>query len=170
MATTLQHKTSTAPNKVVFHAPSDSLMKLVNPLIKALFHSPLEGGLSKQLILLTFTGRKSGKTFTTPVGYTLEGDTLVAFTHRQWWKNLVTGAPVAIRFRGKDYKVKPEVVTNSVKLALKMQAYLRENGLKSARAQGLSFDYTREPSLEELREGLEGRAEIRIKLPAGALK
>lgn len=42
--------------------------------MKAVSHSPLHGLLSRQLLLVTFTGRKSGKTFTTPAMYGQETD------------------------------------------------------------------------------------------------
>jgi len=44
-------------------------LKIMNPLMKALLYSPLHGEVSKSLMLLSFTGRKSGMKFTPPVGY-----------------------------------------------------------------------------------------------------
>jgi len=41
----------------------------MNPLMKALLYSPLHGEVSKSLMLLSFTGRKSAMKFTPPVGY-----------------------------------------------------------------------------------------------------
>ena len=42
---------------------------IMNPAIKLILRSPLHGLMSKRLLLITFTGRKSGKQFTTPLGY-----------------------------------------------------------------------------------------------------
>lgn len=64
----------------------------VNSTVKFILRSPVHGMISKAFLLITFTGRKSGKTYTTPVSYSRRGDELSIFTHARWWKNL-TGAP-----------------------------------------------------------------------------
>jgi deazaflavin-dependent oxidoreductase (nitroreductase family) len=55
---------------------------------------------SNQLLLLTFTGRKSGKEFTTPLRYVQEGETLRMTVVYPWWKNLVGNATVRVLLRG----------------------------------------------------------------------
>jgi deazaflavin-dependent oxidoreductase (nitroreductase family) len=72
--------------------------KLYNPIIIWLLRSPLRRFGDKQTLLLTVTGRKSGKTYTFPVSYIRDGETLLVMTHRAraWWKNLREGAPVTV--------------------------------------------------------------------------
>lgn len=72
----------------------------VNPLL----HSPLHFLLSSQVLLISVTGRKTGKTYTTPVQYRREGDSLIIFTQRQrkWWRNLQGGASVTLWLRGQS--------------------------------------------------------------------
>lgn len=55
-------------------------------------------------MLVTFTGRKSQKLFTTPVRYIREGETVRCFTstEHQWWRNLRGGADVILRIEGQD--------------------------------------------------------------------
>jgi deazaflavin-dependent oxidoreductase (nitroreductase family) len=48
--------------------PPKWLLRIINPLLKAVLRSPLHRLVSKQFILLTVTGRKSGRTYTLPVG------------------------------------------------------------------------------------------------------
>ena len=59
-------------------------------------------------MLITFTGRKSGKQFTTPVRYIQTGDTVRCFTasENQWWRNLRSGARVSLLIKGQisDYR------------------------------------------------------------------
>jgi deazaflavin-dependent oxidoreductase (nitroreductase family) len=56
---------------------------------------------SDRLLLLTFTGRKSGKKFTTPMRYVQEGETLRLLVVRSpWWKNLLEEAAVQVLLRG----------------------------------------------------------------------
>lgn len=49
--------------------PMWALNRVVNPLVRAPFRSPLHPLLSRRLVLLRVTGRRSGRTFELPVGY-----------------------------------------------------------------------------------------------------
>ena len=77
---------------------------LGNLFVKPLLRSPLHFLLSGSLMLVTFTGRKSGKVYSTPVQYVRDGDSIVFFTQpaRTWWKNLRGGSPVTLRLKGRD--------------------------------------------------------------------
>ncbi len=80
------------------------LFVIINPMMRILLSSPLHGILSSSLMLITFSGRKSGKSFTTPVRY-IENDGIVrCFTsaENQWWRNLRGGAEVVLRIKGQD--------------------------------------------------------------------
>lgn len=80
------------------------LRNLYNPLMKWLLRSPLHGVISSMYMLITFTGRKSGQTYTTPVEYCRDGTDVIFLTTpaRVWWRNLKGGAPVMIRVQGRD--------------------------------------------------------------------
>ena len=82
----------------------EPLFALINPVMRALLHSPMHGFWSGSLMLITFTGRKSGRKFTTPVRYVREGETVKCFTSKenQWWRNLRGGADVVLRLNGQD--------------------------------------------------------------------
>ena len=68
-----------------------------NTIMKWVLCSSLHGLLSKNIMLITFTGRKSGKVYTLPVNYVRDGDvfSVVSFRHRTWWRNLRGGAPAS---------------------------------------------------------------------------
>ena len=76
--------------------------RVVNVLVKFILRSPLHGLMSKNRMLLTYQGRKSGKVYTIPVSYFREGESIVCFTDSSWWKNLRGGAPVRMRLSGRD--------------------------------------------------------------------
>jgi len=67
-----------------------NLWRLINPFVVFILRSPLHFLASKNLIFITFQGRKSKKTFNIPVSYHREGNDLIALTLKQnlWWKNL----------------------------------------------------------------------------------
>ena len=77
----------------------------LNPVIKPLLQSKWHWLLSSQLMLVRFTGRKSGREFTTPMFYTTFNDTkiivLAETQGRVWWKNYLDTAPMSILVRGK---------------------------------------------------------------------
>ena len=86
----------------------EPLFAIINPVMRFLLRSPAHGLLSDSLMLITFTGRKSGKQFTTPVRYIKTGDTVRCFTssENQWWRNLRSGARVSLLIKGQisDYR------------------------------------------------------------------
>jgi hypothetical protein len=83
---------------------------IINPTVRFLLRSPIHGFWSKSLMLITFTGRKSQRVYTTPVRYLQRGDAVWAFTstENKWWKNLIDGATVSLRIQGKDRRYRAE--------------------------------------------------------------
>ena len=77
---------------------------IINPTMRVLLRSPVHGLLSRSLMLISFTGRKSGRRYTTPVRYIRIGTTVRCFTspENQWWRNLRGGADVTLRIEGVD--------------------------------------------------------------------
>jgi deazaflavin-dependent oxidoreductase (nitroreductase family) len=92
---------------------------LYNPIVILLLRSPLHRLMSGSTMLITFTRRKSGRTYTTPVNYVREGDTLLIVSSRDysWWKNLRGGAPVTVRVRGREMKGVGETFEGDAALA-----------------------------------------------------
>lgn len=80
------------------------LQKLYNPIVAGILRSPLHGGMSKSVMLLSYRGRRSGRIFTTPISYVRDGKDLLAVASRDhaWWKDLRGGAPVRVRVRGRE--------------------------------------------------------------------
>lgn len=76
--------------------------KLYNPIVSWLLRSPLHALMSNSTMLITFAGRKSGRSFTTPVNYVWDDHTLLVVSPRErlWWRNLRGGAPVTVYVPG----------------------------------------------------------------------
>jgi deazaflavin-dependent oxidoreductase (nitroreductase family) len=74
-----------------------------NDFMSWVLRSPLHGMLSNGMMLITVTGRRTGKTYTTPVGYYEEGGDLWILTSRDrsWWRNLQSGADVKLLLKRK---------------------------------------------------------------------
>lgn len=69
--------------------------------MRALLGSPMHWPLSRWFAVLSWTGRRSGRHYTTPVSYVREGSTIWLTTGDRWWHNLTDAAPIAIRIRGR---------------------------------------------------------------------
>lgn len=74
------------------HAPFAVINRVGNPAIRALLRSPLHGLASRQLVLLTVTGRRTGRTYTIPTEYRRDGEGVVIPVgwpeRKRWWRNL----------------------------------------------------------------------------------
>jgi len=81
---------------------------VVNARVSALAASPRWGRLvGRNLAILTYTGRRSGRTFTIPVGYRQRGDEVTIGVSmpdaKTWWRNFLgAGAPLSLRVNGAD--------------------------------------------------------------------
>ena len=76
-----------------------------NRMVARMLHTPgVQRVIGRALALITFTGRRTGTVYTTPVSYRREGDTVIVLTKvgRRWWRNLVPEAPVRLRLAGHD--------------------------------------------------------------------
>jgi deazaflavin-dependent oxidoreductase (nitroreductase family) len=137
---------------------------IVNRSMKFILHSPLHSAVSKTILLITFTGRKSGKTYTTPVSYSQSDDQVYIFTHANWWKNLRDGAPVTLRIQGRQLQGLAEpVAEDKGAIAAGLAAHLRKVP-SDAKFYGVTFDDHGNPRAEEVEEAVQNVVMIRIRL------
>lgn len=104
------------------------LYRLLNRFVGLVLRSPLHESLSGRVLLLTFSGRRSGRSITVPLGYVREDRSLVCFTGAGWsvwWKNLRGGAPVAVRVGGRDKTGYAEAKSEGPEVIAGLEAFLR---------------------------------------------
>jgi len=85
--------------------------------VKLLLRSPAHGLVSQSMLLIPLAGRKSGRTYATPVDSSQEVDSVSIHTHASWWKDLNGGAPVTQRLRRRDVRGLAELVADSTLLS-----------------------------------------------------
>jgi len=92
----------------------EPLFAIINPIMRLLLRSPMHFVSSRSLMLITFTGRNSGRQFTIPVRYLQVGETVRCFTSAdsQWWRNLRGRADVVLRIEGRDAPYHATAVEN----------------------------------------------------------
>ena len=88
------------------------IMRAVNVPMRAVLTLPFATPLSGNLMLISYTGRKSGKAYRQPVSYVRDGDVLLTPGGGRWTLNLADGRPIRIRVRGRDQAARPELVTD----------------------------------------------------------
>lgn len=96
-----------------------------NAFTSAILRSPLHGVLGDTL-LLTVTGRKSGKRYSTPVSFYRDGDVLWVMSSRErtWWRNLRGGACVTMHLHGRDVEGFAEAVVDEETVARQVAEYV----------------------------------------------
>jgi deazaflavin-dependent oxidoreductase (nitroreductase family) len=111
---------------------------LVNLVVRGLLRTPgLNRVIGSRLVTLYVVGRKSGRRYTVPVSYLAQGDDLLIGTSFGWARNLRTGEPVAVRFKGKirladvqSLTAESDVVTAYAHMAAANPAFARFNRLR----------------------------------------
>ena len=145
--------------------PSIRVLHAINPFVAALLRSPLHGLLSSQLILLTYTGRKTGKRYTIPVGYARDGAALVVFSSRPWRRNLHGGAPVEVLLQGRRYSGTAAPIEDPEEVTAEVERTIGSYGHKGTEWRtGITLDATPPPTREEIAQAMQGHAVIRIRL------
>ena len=153
----------------------DAVFAVVNPLMKLLLRSPLHGLVSDDLMLITFEGRRSGKQYTTPVGYHLvddeessDGRTVLAFTHSPWWRNLRGGRPVRLRLRGEDRTGIATPRTDPETVGTYVRRLIDAHGVDRVRRLGFEIDGDEPPTAAQIADAVEETVAIEIELEHGS--
>lgn len=92
------------------------MMSLFNVPMRVILGLPFSTPLSGRLMLLSYTGRKTGKDYRQPVSYVQQGNTLLTPGGGNWKWNLKDGRPVRIRLRGRDVIARPELIKDPDKI------------------------------------------------------
>ena len=146
--------------------PSARVLRAINPFVAALLRSPVHRLLSGQVLLLTVTGRTSGRAYTLPVGYVREAATLTILSGRHaWWKNLRGGAPVAVLLEGRRRTGRAEVLEDRAAVLAEVDHLVARYGRKGAGQRiGVALDTTPPPTGEDLALAMRGHVVIRLVL------
>jgi F420H(2)-dependent quinone reductase len=79
--------------------------RTVNHAVKAILRSPAHSALSGRLVVMTVTGRRTGKKHSFPCAYDEQGPDQLRIhidwpEKKVWWRNLKAPSPVSVRVRG----------------------------------------------------------------------
>ena len=128
------------------------LYSLLNPVVKTILQSPLHGLMSSNTLIIEYTGRKSGKSYSLPVSYARDGDRLSCFTARtnKWWKNLKGGRPVTLILQGKRVSATAEIeAVNDEAIADALVPFIKAVP-RDARAANIRLQAGNSPNLDDV--------------------
>ena len=136
-----------------------------NPIMKWLIRSPLHGFVSKSMMVIGYTGRKSGKHHETPVNYVRDGDDLLvtSYLNRTWWRNMLGGAPVTVWLMGKQIQTNAEAYSDQADVTRYLQAYL-DKIPQQARYFNVTLDEQGLPAPAEVSQAARERVIVRVRL------
>ena len=80
--------------------------------MKLILNSPVHWPLSRWFAVLSWTGRKSGRHYSTPVSYVMDGKAAYITTGDRWWHNVEGGRTIGLRIRGRQRKVTATPITD----------------------------------------------------------
>lgn len=94
------------------------MQKFVDAGMRRLLRSPLHGLLSRKVMLLEVTGRRSGRHYVIPIAYGRCGDdVLMGVAKATWLRNLTPDRAVTVTVRGRRHDMYPELVTDEESVA-----------------------------------------------------
>jgi deazaflavin-dependent oxidoreductase (nitroreductase family) len=89
-----------------------------NSMMRWLLRSPLYFVVGKNMMLMTYKGRKSGKGYTIPMNYLEIGDVLYTISSRErvWWRNMRGSADVTLRLKGRNIPARAEAIEDQAEV------------------------------------------------------
>ncbi len=139
--------------------PPAPVLRIVNPLMRALLRSRLGRRMKPSIALLLFAGRRSGRPFAVPVGvHEVDGRPTV-FTSGRWRRNFAGGHPVEVVRGGRLVRGRGELVEDVDDVGAGLYAALRN---VPARRLGIAVAAGYQPTPDDL--GAVGQSMIRLYL------
>ncbi len=136
-----------------------------NPLLTMILRSPLHSLLSVNTLALTYTGRKSSRTYTTPVNYVRDGDRLWATSYRTrtWWRNLRSEVSVSLRLQGREVQATGQALEDEAAVTEALATYLSKVP-GWARYFKVGLDASGQPDRDDLARAAKERVMIQFQL------
>ncbi len=113
-------------------ASQNHFMNFFNGFTKVILRSRFHGMMSDSILLISLTGRKTGKTITTPVNYVLTGREVLITSdlEKSWWLNLRVNKSVAILLKNQEIRCEANLIEKGDQLIPWLNKYF--TGLPTA--------------------------------------
>jgi hypothetical protein len=129
---------------------------VVNPILRLVLRTPVLGAAVKQLMVVSFNGRKTGKQYAIPLSAHRIDNDLYALTGAPWKHNFRDGAAAQVLHDGKTTTMHGDLIQDPSVVADLYRRCSESYGVKGAqRMIGVKFRDHRIPTLEEFTEAVE---------------
>jgi hypothetical protein len=143
----------------------------LNPLVHALLRSPIHGIASANLCVFHYTGRRSGRRFTTPLSFMREDSMvrLLSSHNTRWWNNFLDGpVDVEIDIERKTYRAKAQtLVEDSPEYREGIRTFLSAVP-RDARVYGIKLDGNRRPREQDIENAVGHVVVVEVRLDDAA--
>jgi hypothetical protein len=103
------------------------MMKLVNGPMRVVLRLPFPTPLSANLMLISYTGIKSGRPYLQPVSFARDGQTLLTPGGGKWTLNLAGGRPVRLRLHGRTVPAHANLVSEPAEVERLLSVIAADN-------------------------------------------
>ena len=114
-------------------------------------------------MLITVTGCKTGRKYSTPVGYYREGASLWVISNRDrtWWRNVRNGANVSLLLKGKPVQAFANAELDEKAVESHLRKYIRQMPML-ARSLGIRIE-NKIPNADDVARVAKDRLFIKVK-------
>ena len=131
----------------------DIFYSTLNPVMRGLLRSPIHGIASANICLLSYRGRRSGRSIMTPLSFMRQGSLvrLLSSHNTRWWNNFLDGpVDVEIEIARKTHRGGAKtLVDDSAAFREGVRAFLTAVP-RDARVYGVKLDEDRKPREEDV--------------------
>jgi hypothetical protein len=133
-----------------------------NDFVAFFLRTPLNVFLGNTM-LITVTGCKTGRKYSTPVGFYRDGDCLWVLTsrNRTWWRNVKHGANISLLLQGKTVGAFAEVELDQEAVEARLSDYIRHTPM-AAKTLGIRMQ-SKSPNQEDMSRVASDRLFVRIR-------
>lgn len=152
------------------HQPplSIRILRALKPAILALLSSPLHGMLSRDVLALTWTGRRSGRRYTLPLSYVETGGSVYLCTRPEgsgWWKNVRDAGEVELVLGGRKIRAKATLVeSDSEEASDGLRAFVAHNPRTGVMLYRIPRGADGKPNEDDLRREVSQSVVVRLSL------
>ena len=131
------------------HPPRWLISYLVNPVARPVLRKKRKMG--EQVLLLRFSGRRTGRSYELPVGYRRIDGRLALISDSGWRLNFQGGRDVEITLKGEIVVARASLMADPSEVAQIYEGLIDEVGLfNAARQLGIKLHVDRKPTRDEL--------------------
>jgi hypothetical protein len=141
-----------------------SIYTIINPTMNLLLHSPWHQLLSKRIMTVSYSGRKTGKHYKIPISYYLNGNTVYCFTNGGWRHNFKTQLAATLRIAGRDFPAKGKLFVDDRETQVGIMSAYFKAVPQDRKFYGVKCDAQGEPNRSQVEHALGSIVIIKFKL------